>query len=128
MARGSPGLSSLLCIRLDCLLELDFRAQSLQVPVHEGHGQLPAAAAIRDRAVTHIGVEPSLELGLVPALGVVPSTCTDRVRTGRTAGPRRTAPDVTSNWLPWHAHVTVVASRLPLAREHPVWVQVSSNA
>ena len=29
-----------------------------------------------------------------------PSTCTARERTGRWAGPRTTAPEVTSNWLP----------------------------
>jgi len=49
-----------------------------------------------------------------------PSICTDRERTGRLAGPRRTAPEVTSNWLPWHAHVTKVPSSLPFASEHPV--------
>src|SRR5438132_1310695 len=57
-----------------------------------------------------------------------PSTCTNRERTGRVAGPRMTAPEVTSNWLPWQWHVTVVPSNLPIASEHPAWVQVSSKA
>jgi hypothetical protein len=48
-----------------------------------------------------------------------PSTCTSRDRTGRSAGPRRTAPEVTSNWLPWQGQVSVVPSRSPFAREHP---------
>src|SRR5207249_2979649 len=57
-----------------------------------------------------------------------PSTCTNRERTGRVAGPRMTAPEVTSNWLPWQWHVTVVPSNLPIASEQPAWVQVSSKA
>jgi len=57
-----------------------------------------------------------------------PSTFTDRDRTGWWAGPWRTAPEVTSNWLPWHGHVTVVPSSSPSASEHPLWGHVSSIA
>src|SRR5438876_2374071 len=53
-----------------------------------------------------------------------PSTCTDRERTGHRAGPRRTAPDVTSNLLPWQGQVTVVPSSFPVASEHPACVRV----
>src|SRR6185503_10091023 len=42
-----------------------------------------------------------------------PSVWTNRERTGRCAGPLRTAPDVTSNLLPWHGHVTVVPYSFP---------------
>jgi len=51
-------------------LELDFRAQALEITVNDSHGQLLATAAIGDRAVSGLGVELSIELGLVPALGL----------------------------------------------------------
>src|SRR5438105_13730940 len=53
-----------------CHFELDFRTQPFQVPVNEGHRQLPAAATIGDRAVAGDGFELSVELGLVEAFGV----------------------------------------------------------
>src|SRR5688572_31472427 len=56
--------------RGDRSLEFDFRAQTLQIAVNDRHGQLPAAPAIRDRAVACPGVELPVHLGLVPALGV----------------------------------------------------------
>src|SRR5215470_6840523 len=57
-----------------------------------------------------------------------PLISTSRERTGCVAGPRITAPEVTSNSLPWQGHVTVVLSSLPFASEHPLCVQVSSKA
>src|SRR6185295_19963350 len=51
-------------------LELDFRAQALEIAVNDSHGQLLATAAIRDRAVSRLSVELSVDLGSIPALGV----------------------------------------------------------
>ncbi len=36
----------------------------------DSYGELLAAAAVRDRAVSHISVKPAVELGRVPTLGV----------------------------------------------------------
>ena len=55
-------------------------------------------------------------------------TRTCRERTGCIAGPWRTAPEVTSNWLPWQGQVSLAPSSLPPASEHPRCVQVSSKA
>src|SRR5919198_1290357 len=76
------------------------------------------------------GVQEVLHRGTAGASARISpfSTVTRIARTGRWAGPRRTAPDVTSNWLPWHAQVTTVPSSSPLAREQPIWVHASSKA
>ena len=38
--------------------------------MNHGHGELLAAMPIRDLAVSHVSLEPAIDLGLVPALGV----------------------------------------------------------
>src|ERR1041385_8342460 len=90
----------------------------LQIPVNDSLCQLPAIAGRSQPRPL-----PQASTSRFPS-----STCPNRVRTGCLAGPRSTAPEVTSNWLPWQLHVTVVSSSVPFPREHPMWVQVSSKA
>src|SRR5487761_1984678 len=60
---------SSLCCR-NRLLKLDFRSEALEIAVNDGHGQLLATTTIGDRATSRLGVELSVDLGFIPALGV----------------------------------------------------------
>ena len=58
------------------------------------------------------------------------ATCTSYTPSGRDAGPRTTAPVVTSNSEPWHWHMIVVPVSSPPDSGHELATQVqrSSNA